>query len=291
MKSIIPTIICIIFFVFPSLKAQEQYVVNGESLSLNSEVKGELELLYYGSKRDYRYFLKKGDYITELKDTKKNKRYQHEYIEVLEEHTSDAPVSTEKVYLILPSLQRFFVEYNAIKDTNFVDPKVDPNLKLRLGVYGGFTNSIYTINVENTKQAVAGLDLELIDPVKLKRHSFVLGFRHTFESDDTNYSASQLNLNYRFKFIKYSRFEMYVNAKFASLTFVKNEIESISDDGAYIVNDSATNFGSPLSFGVGADIRVGKGFITLGYHDFVALNLDSNKETPLDFSLGYKFML
>lgn len=291
MKSFLPTFICFIFFLIPSLQAQEEYVVDGESLILNSEVKGDLELLWNDNDEEYRFFLKKGDYITELKNTKKNKRYQKEYIQVLQEQTSDVTISTKKVYLLLPSLQRFFVEYNTLKNPDFVDTKVDPSLKLRIGAFGGVTNSIYNLNDDNVNQAVAGLELELVDYVKLKRHSFVLGFKHTFESSDNKYSASQLSLNYRFKFIKSSMFDMYVNTKFATLTFYDRETVLNNEDGYEVKSESGTDFSSPISFGLGADIKVGNGYITLGYHDIVALNKDSNKETPIDFSLGYKFNL
>lgn len=291
MKSLLPILICCIFFLAPSLQAQEEYTVDGETYSLKSEVKGDLELLWNVIDNHFRYFLKKGDYITELKNTKVNGKYQEDYKEVLKEQTADVTISTKKVDLTLPSLQRFFVKYNTLKDPAFVDTKVDSRLNLRLGAYGGVTNSIYTSNINNTNQAVGGLELELVDLVNLKRHSLVLGFRHTFESSDYKYSVSQLSLNYRFKFIKSSRFDMYVNTKFASLSFFEIET-SVDDEGvSKVINESGTDFSSPIAFGIGADIMVGNGYITLGYHDIVALNMDNNKEFPIDFSLGYKFNL
>lgn len=56
-------------------------------------------------------------------------------------------------------------------------------------------------------------------------------------------------------------------------------------------DDSGSDFNAPLTLGIGADYKVGRGYITVGYRDIVGLNLDSNKEFPINFSLGYKLQL
>lgn len=279
------------FLLAISVQGQQEYIVDGETYSLKTEVDGPITLLWNTIDGKYRYFLKKGIQITELKNTKQNGKYQEEYKAVLKEKTADANISTKNVNLTLPSLHAFFVEYNKIKDPNYADAEKNIDLQFRLGAYAGITNSIYTANVENKLQPVVGLELETIDAVKLKRHAMVLGFRHTFESSEYKYSASQFSLNYRFKFVKTPKLDIYVNAKFATLTFFKNEITYSQEGTQKTEKETGSDFSAPLTFGIGADYRVGKGYITFGYHDIVGLNVDNNKEFPIDFSLGYKFNL
>ncbi len=290
MKLFLPVLFCFFLFLAPSVHAQQEYIVDGEVHFLKTEVKGELELLWSKTNRRYRFFLKKGDYITELKNRRIEGSFKPEFIQVLETQTADAKVSTKRVSLTLLSLHNFFAEYNSLKDPLFTDEKKDVRLQLWLGIYGGITNTIYTANVTNESQYVGGLELELVDPIKLKRHSMVLDFRHTFEGSEHKYSSSQLGLNYRFKFIKTSRLDFYLNTKVATLTYFEKEVSY--NEGVDFAMESGSSYGSPISFGVGADIKVGKGYIALGYHDFFALNMENvNSEFPIDYSLGYKFCM
>src|SRR5690606_13795865 len=115
MKSLLPILICFLLF-SSTIQAQQEYTVDGQSYTLNTEIEGSLTLLWNTINGEYRYFSKKGNDIVELKNTKLNGDYQEEYKEVLRQQTSDAAVSTEDVKLTLPSLHDFFVEYNKKKD-------------------------------------------------------------------------------------------------------------------------------------------------------------------------------
>lgn len=280
------------FLLTTSIYAQQQYTIDGKIYNLKTEVDGPLTLLWNTIDGEYRYFSKKESEILELKNTKQQGRYQEEFKEILQKQTTDVNISTEKVILTLPSLHRFFVEYNKLRNPSYSEVEKNINLQFRLGAFVGVTNSVYTDNIENTLQAVGGLELEMVDAIKLKRHAMVLGFKQTFESSDYKYSASQLSLNYRLKFIKTPKLDVFVNAKFATLTFFKKETIIIPFGGVAIIkNESGSDFNAPLTFGIGADYKVGNGYITFNYHDIVGLNVDSNKEFPIDFSLGYKFNL
>jgi carbohydrate-selective porin OprB len=99
-------------------------------------------------------------------------------------------------------------------------------------------------------------------------------------------------LNYRFKFIKTPKFDAFVNAKFAALTFSSMEYTVIPFGGmATVYKESGSDFSAPFTFGIGADYKVGNGYITFNYNDILGLNVDSNEEFPLDLTLGYKFNL
>ena len=294
MKSLFPILALFLILSVGTLQAQQQYTVDGQTYTLNPEVEGTLTLLWNTIDGEYRYFSKKGSDIEELKNTKQNGDYQEEYKKVLEQQTSDAVVSTEKVNLTLPSLRSFFVEYNKLKDPNFSNVEESIDLQFRLGAFVGITNSVYTLNPTNELQPIAGADLELIDNVKLRRHSIVFRFKQTFESSEYKYSASQLSLNYRFKFIKTPKFDAFINCKFASLTFSQREIEYVIESNPPVLvtdNKSGSDFNAPVTFGLGADYKVGNGYITFNYNDIVGLNVESNDEFPVDFTLGYKFNL
>ncbi|QQX77282.1 MULTISPECIES: hypothetical protein [Aequorivita] len=292
MKSLFPILALFLILSVGTLQAQQQYTVDGQTYTLNTEVEGTLTLLWNTIDGEYRYFSKKGSDIVELKNTKQNGDYQEEYKKTLEQQTADAVVSTEKVNLTLPSLRSFFVEYNKKKDPNFSNVEESIDLQFRLGAFVGITNSVYTLNPTNELQPIAGVDLELIDNVKLRRHSIVFRFKQIFESSEYKYSASQLSLNYRFKFVKTPKFDAFINTKFASLTFSSREYTVIPLGGSAIVNkESGSDFNAPVTFGLGADYKVGNGYITFNYNDIVGLNVESNDEFPVDFTLGYKFNL
>jgi hypothetical protein len=296
MKSFLPIFVLFLTFFAGTLQAQQQYTVNSETYTLKTEVEGALTLLWNTIDGEYRYFSKKGNDIVELKNTKQNGDYQEEYKETLRQQTSDAAVSTEKVNLTLPSLRAFFVEYNKKKDPNFNEKEKSIDLQFRIGAFAGVSNSVYTENPTNELQAVAGIDFELIDVVKLKRHALVFRFKQTFESSEYKYSASQLSLNYRFKFVKTSKFDAFINTKFAALTFSKREqtyilAPHVFPNITYTEKTSGSDFSAPITFGLGADYKVGNGYITFNYTDIVGLNVESNDEFPVDFTLGYKFNL
>lgn len=280
------------FFISTTIHAQQNYTVNGETYSLNTDVEGELTLLWNSINGEYRYFSKKGNTIEELTNTKQNGDFREEYKEILKRQTSDAGLSTEKVKLTLPSLHDFFVKYNQKKNPGFSETKPPIALKLRLGAFAGISNAIFSANPTNELLPVAGIDLELIDNVKLKRHALVLRFKETFKTTDYNYSASQFSLNYRFKFIKTPKFDAFANCKFAALSFFNKETTVVNLGAPATVNKkSGSDFSAPITFGIGADYRVGNGYITFCYNDIVGLNVESNDEFPVDFTIGYKFTL
>ena len=49
---------------------------------------------------------------------------------------------------------------------------------------------------------------------------------------------------------------------------------------------------APIILGLGADIKLGNGYITLSANELFALiNFDNQGNTPVDLRLGYKFNL
>ncbi|WP_026451257.1 hypothetical protein [Aequorivita capsosiphonis] len=292
MKSLLSIFVLSLLLSIGSLQAQQEYSVDAQTYTLKTEVEGSLTLLWNTIDGEYRYFSKKDDTIVELKNTKQNGEYQEEYKTTLKQQTSDAPVSTEKVKLTLPSLHSFFATYNKKRDPSFKEDKESIHLQFRLGAFVGITNSVYTENTYNTAQALAGVDLEMIDAVKLKRHVMVLRFKQTVKGNSYKYSASQLSLNYRFKFVKTPKFDAFVNCKFAALTYFKREDTKLYELAPPVTTTtSGSDFNAPITFGIGADYKVGNGYITFNYNDIVGLSVESNDEFPIDFTLGYKFNL
>ena len=280
MKTLLSLIAVTIFLFVTTLNAQQQYTVDGKQYSLLTEIEGPLTLLWNTIDGEYRYFSKKGNDILELRNSKVDGKYQEDYKETLRTQTQDHPTGLAKVNFTRPSLASFFVAYNKAADPNFKHESPSVQLKTRLGAFAGVSNSVFTINPTNALSPVLGIDFEIVDESKLKRHSMVVRFKQTLENSDTNYSSSQFSLNYRFRFVKSSKLDVFINTKFVAYTYIKNE------------STSGGSFQAPIAFGLGADYAVGNGYITFCYNDIVGLgieNVDGN--FPVDFTLGYKFKL
>ncbi len=289
MKTLLSFTLVAFLFISATGTAQQTYTVDGKQYTLSTEADGALTLLWAVVDGEYRYFAKKSGAIIELKNTKMNGKYQEEYKGSLKTLTNDAPVSAQNTKLTLPSLKDYFNTYNKKKDPNYTVETKNIQLKTRLGAFVGVTNSIFTDNPTNAFQPVAGVDFEIFDEVKLKRHAVVIRFKQTFESSEYAFSASQLSLNYRFKFVISPRFDAYINAKFVTYTYVEREVFQGTPPVA--VPQSGGDLTAPAIFGLGADYRLGNGYLTFNYNDIVGIGVDSNGEFPLEFTLGYKFNL
>jgi len=276
-----------------SLYAQKEYTVDGQSYSLQTEVDGTLSLLWNTIDGEYRYFSKKGSEIVELTNTKADGDYQEEYKEVLRSQTADQEVALDKVNLTLVSLRKFFNTYNKAVDPNFAGESPAVQLETRLGVFAGMTNYPYFANPDNSLLPQGGIDFEVIDNARLKRHSIVFQFRQIVATSDFDLSSSQLSLNYRFKFVTSNAVDIFINTKIANYVYLTQNIPDPDGDGNTndAISGSGGEFQAPFSIGLGADIPLGNGHITLGFYDLVALNLEDNGEFPTDFVVGYKFNL
>ena len=286
------TLIAFLLFASQSY-AQKTYSVNGEEFSLKTEVEGSITLLWNIIDGEYRYFIKKENVIIELTNTKVDKNYQEEYKQVLQSNTSDEDISEDKVKLIKESLADYFEDYNKRKDPNFVVEENNIKLKTRLGAFVGITNAIYSDNVTNQTLPTMGLEFEIVENNKLKRHSLVFQFKQTFESSEYKYSASQFSLSYRFKFVKKEKLDVFINTKIAGYTFesIPRLIEDEDTGEENLVISTEDNFSALMSFGIGADYKLGNGYLTFLYGDIVSIVEGSNGEFPIDFTIGYKFNL
>tara|TARA_R110000787_G_scaffold129264_1_gene241059 strand:- start:3962 stop:4840 length:879 start_codon:yes stop_codon:yes gene_type:complete len=283
----------LVFLIFTShLFAQKSYTVDGNTIELKSEIEGPLTLLWNITDGNYRYFVKNGATVTELKNTKVGGYYREEYKAALQKQTSDSSLEVSKLRFTKASLSSFFNDYNKSKDPNYVDTEKSIKLKTRLGAFVGVTNSVFSANPTNQTLPTMGVDFEIVDHNLLKRHSLVLRFKQTFESSEYKYSASQFSLNYRFKFIKKEKLDVFINTKIAGYNYDSRQVEVLGDDDSISFNTvSDGNFEALLNFGIGADYALGNGYLTFMYNDFVSVVQESNSEFPLDFSLGYKFNL
>ncbi|WP_339695767.1 hypothetical protein [uncultured Marixanthomonas sp.] len=272
--------------------AQQQYSVNGETYMLQKEVDGPLTLLWNSIDNEYRYFLQKDNTITELKNTKVNGDYQAEYKEVLQLQTSDASLAVDDVKLTLPSLRDFVVRYNKQVDSTYTSEKKSIQLKTRLGAFVGASNNVYYTNPDNTVLPAFGVDFEIIDEVKLKRHAIVFRFKQLLKNSDYDFSNSEFSLNYRFKFIKRSAIDVFVNTKIVAYSYASRDVIFINGSGnEERITGSGGDLQTPGAFGLGADIALGNGYLTVSYNDIVAIGRESSDEFPVDFTVGYKFNL
>ena len=278
-----------------SVQAQtETYTVNGTNYQLQKEVSGTLTLLWNVIDQEYRYFIEKDGIISELLNTKTDGDYNEEYKQTLKDLTATAGMSADKVNLTLASLRKFVNDYNKTVDANYQDNSALVGLEYRLGAFGGITNNVFTTNPNNESTPQFGAEFEVYDPVSLPSHSFVLQYKQSLSSDEFDYSAAQFSLNYRFKFVKSDAVDFFINTKLVTLTSSKRDTPlTVTDvDGMEsTIDDSGTDFQAPLLFGLGTDIKLWKGYLTLMYHDAFSFIIDDNGEFPVDISLGYKFVL
>ena len=285
-------LLCGLLLSLSSITAQtDSYTVNNQSYELKTEVEGTITLLWNTFSQEYRYFVKKGTTITELTNTKEGKKYQNEYKKQLQELTSDAAMDTDNVKLTLASLRRFFNDYNKKVDPSYTENSFLTNIEYRLGAFGGVTNSVFVENPDNISNPQFGVDFELYDATALPSHSVVFQFKQTLSSDEFDYRASQFSINHRFKFIKTPAFQIYLNTKLVTFTASKRTEEIIGDDFIAFEEDSGSSLQGPLVFGLGADIKLGKGYLSLNYNDAYSFVIDDNGEFPVDLTIGYRFVL
>ncbi len=274
------------------LQAQESFTINGETLELKTEVEGRLDLLWNIIDGKYRYFVRTEDnVITELKNTKVDRKFQEEYKSLLEELTNHA-ISTKRLNLTLFSLKEFFDNYNSSVDTTYESNISRSKFQFRLGLFGGMTNSPFVTNPDNEKTPLFGGELEILEAERISRHAVFIQAKHVLEQDDIKYSTTELALGYRFRVINKETFSLYANMKFATLNFSNATV--VTDLNGTITSEefNETAFDVPFIFGVGADINVSENsFITLAYNELFAIFLDNQGNFSTAFSIGYKFNL
>ena len=283
----------VIFLISIAVIAQESYSINGETLQLKTEIDGKLDLLWTVDKQHYRYFIRTEDgKIQELLNTKgEDNHYQEEYKSLLNSITGN---SAEKVNLTVPSLKEFIDSYNISADSSYQTQNERIKLATRLGGFVGMTNSPFIDNPENSIVPYFGAELEFFSENKLPRHAGFFSLRHQLASDDFDYSATQLAIGYRFRFLNKEKINIYGNLKAITYTFSSGTfiVEASDSPGTYYtVEDSGSTFKAPFIFGLGADIKLGKGYLTVIYQEIAALFLDLQGNFPVDFSVGYKFNL
>ncbi|WMI68585.1 hypothetical protein [Mangrovimonas sp. YM274] len=287
-------IICLL--VSSLIYSQNSYTVNGETLELKTEIEGTLDLLWTIDNGTYRYFIKTTDNtIVELKNTKNpdTRKYQNEYKTTLEQATKGSGMSTKNVNLTIPSLKKFVDSYNSTSDASYQTQDIKAQPEMRLGVFGGITNSPFIYNPENYTSSVLGAELEVITNAEKQRHSGFLQFRHTFENKDFEYRTTEISLGYRFRALKFRRLDIYADVKFATLN-LSDRAYTYTDDNDNVVsaNEKETIFDAPFIFGIGADYRISnRSYIMFGFNNLAAIRLENGKHFSTDFTLGYKLKL
>lgn len=291
MKKLVLLIACITFCL--AIQAQQTYTIGDETLELKTEVEGNLDLLWTIENSYYRYFVRSTNgSIQELVNTKnpETKKYQEEYKKVLNKLTEGQDLSTEKVNLTLFSLKEYINTYNSTTDLNY-DFESRATLQSRLGFFGGITNQPLVDNPNNISTPFFGVDFEVFSKNKLQRHALFFQAKHSLSDDEFEYSATQLSIGYRFRFINKSAFNFYGNLKLVTFDFINAEY-TYEDSNLGTYSESTTALQIPFILGIGADIKVTKnGYIMFAYHDIYALFVDNGGNFPIDFALGFKFDL
>ncbi len=287
----------ILFYSSFCLLAQDSptYTFDGVSYDLKTEIAGTLSLYYIVVDGNYQYFIGKGEAIVPLINTKNGDTYQEEYKKVLRDLSQQEGLSVKNVKLTRASLRRFVKDYHLYSGEAYTAQLVKNAVEYRVGLQVGFTNNIFTAsqnpNNEFTPQFTT--EFELYDPINLKLHAVLFQYKQTFSTSALDFSFSQFSINYRFKFWNTSRFSFYVNNKLATFTISQSPEREIIEDDESITTLGGTNFSFQGSFifGLGADIKLGPGWLTLNYNDAFTPVIDDNGEFPLDITAGYRIKL
>ena len=303
-------IFAFLVFFLNTITAQMSHTIDGKAYDLTEEITGKASLFYAIVDGEYRYFIKKENQLTELSNTRdENGKYQEEYKEILNILTADGGLDFSKVNLTLPSLKDYIDQYNKAVDIDYKMQADRPKPKARLGAFIGMSNNPFVINEDNEFTPVLGLEFEVYD-IKVPRHSLAFGFKHNLQADNlkdstgeisgsntirySDYSSSQFSINYRFRVINKERFALYPQATLATYTFVNQESTVIETGTTNVSTESLSSsaFDAPIILGIGADIKLGNGFITLSANELLALiNIKNQGNFPIDFRAGYKFNL
>lgn len=268
--------------------SQETYNYNNESLSLKTEIEGTLDFLWTsGNDGRFRYFVKdSNEKITELENTKTGKTYNSEYTSTLEKLTGQ---DASKTRFTMYGIRSFVSDYNKTQDENFVTDEPS-ELVAKLGLFGGLSNNPFIENPDNKFLNYAAAEFEVSDKANKSRHAGFANLRYTFSSGSVDYTALQLALGYRFKFVNTDKIKVFVQNKFATITYSKTKEFDANTNS--IKDSSGTTFDAPLIFGLGADFKVSDhGNITLVYDSLFSAIFKDNSNFPLDFAIGYKFNL
>ncbi|WP_299117791.1 hypothetical protein [uncultured Winogradskyella sp.] len=273
--------------------AQKTYKVGEETLELQTEVDGDLDLLWTVTNGTYRYFVKTKDgTISELKNTRgEGRAFNKEYVSVLNNLTSGSNLSAENVKLTTGSLKRFIDKYNKSVDIDYNVRNTNTKVNFRLAFFGGLTNHPLVENIDDQSSLQLAAELELFGDTDNPIHSGMLQARQTFGSSG-DYKSTEFSLGYRVRFLRKEGFNIYAQTRFASVNIFSVDRTITENNVTSIVQQDDSEFDVPFIFGIGADIKISdNSYISILYDRFYAFGLDNNDSFPTDFMIGYKFNL
>jgi len=282
-------VLCFALFLIPYLSiSQETFTIDDRSYLLIQETDGNINLFWGIIRGKDRYFIKK-DSLIELVNTKDdNGNRQFEYKRLLAQLTSDKAITLDKVKLKLMSLKTFIDTYNLLRDPDY---KINPKGKLltRFSGFTGLSNSPFLDNSDQTINTLIGVEFEFSEAKALPRHSIYFQGKQIFASHSFDYSATQIVVGYRYRFINKKTFNIHTSLDLARYAFLK--VKQLNSNGINIY-DKENGFVAPLIFNLGADIRLNdNSFLTLSYNELFSILLNGYENFPLSFTIGYKINL
>lgn len=287
----LPLLLCLLVTILSF--AQDNFTYNNQTIALKTEVEGDYDLLWNTFDGQFRYFIKdKSEQLIELTNTKQiNNNYDFEYKNTLKSVTN---LDASKTKFTLYSLKKYFNQANAASNPNYTFKDNSLKLKTRLGLFGGLTNHPFVYNPDNNKATYFGAELEFFESKAMPVHSGFLNFRTSLKTSDFEYNLNQIALGYRFRFINKTTFNIYAQTKIA--TYTTSSIKSTYEDpespeNVITIENKSNGFDVPLIFGLGANFKIGAGFVTIVYDSLFAVLQENEDQFPVDFAIGYKFNL
>ncbi|WP_027138384.1 hypothetical protein [Gaetbulibacter saemankumensis] len=278
------------FFVF----AQETYTYNGEVLILKMEIEGDLDFLVLKTELPNRYFIKdQNDTLYELINTQNSDNsYNKEYKATLNQLTIGSNVSARRVGFGRYSIKEFIRAYNSKGTKRFEYTGERASLSSRIAFFAGITNHPFiefVDNRSNTLTTFLSSEFEFFGHVEKPKQAGFFSIEHAIKTSKLKFSATQITVGYRYRFINQSKFNVFGNLRCATYTFTKETFE-LQNDASKVVKESL--FHTPLSFGIGADIKLtNKSYLSFNYNELFAIFMTHSKNFPVDIAFGYKLNL
>lgn len=264
--------------------AQQQYTVNGEEVMLYLEEEGKLTLLTERSSRDFRFFLKKGAQIEELRASN--------YKEKLNELTADVELDFRKISFNRRDLSWVVQKYN--RGGEEAEQK-ESEILFRFGGWFGQSNVSSFRNPEDKNIPFFGAEFEGYSDSSYTRNSIIAQLRATNTNDDDDFQLElfEFMLGYRFKLVDTGFFHLYLEAELITFGRYKETYTIFNADGALVEsNQTNTYVSAPLGLGAGMAFRIFPStYFTLGYSNLVKVGESTRNDFPVDIRAGFKFNL
>lgn len=286
-------------FQFVNKTAFVQLMVNGDT-KLYKYTENGVSTFFYETANKQLTTLKYKKYLENGTDINENKEFLSQLQEVKNERVS----SNEGYYNAFKYNDADLVDY--FTKLNGKSIKVDAKSKVFFNIFAGYSNSVMDINflqdlaVENYQHVTVMPEIEyvlnnnLVNPtsfyLNVKLHSFKNDFEEEYVRENwkhsIDYQSIYMALGAKQYFLSTDKTKFFGKLGVGFNCPIKTEIKST--DASLVINPILLNkYGAGINAGIGA--KIFNFFLVEVDYDFVFNTLYVNKNTSINFKVGYSF--